>query len=211
VSAVVLRERVREQVVPGPVLELDPLRHGESTFNRRGLFTGARDVPLTPRGREQAATAGERLAPAYALAVCSPLDRSVQTLKLALAATGTRVAARALDPRLAERSLGALEGTRETPLAAHAHGDLGWRPAGGESYLELAHRVLGWLLDLRDRVTCAGHARVLVCSHLGPLRVLVALGSETADPRARMAAPIAHAEPLPVRLGRVPWPAFLEC
>ncbi|KIF75351.1 hypothetical protein QR77_18400 [Streptomyces sp. 150FB] len=34
------------------------LRHGESTANADGTFTGWTDVPLTPRGREQARTAG---------------------------------------------------------------------------------------------------------------------------------------------------------
>ena len=37
------------------------LRHGESTWNRRNLFTGWHDVPLSEVGREEAVGAGVTL------------------------------------------------------------------------------------------------------------------------------------------------------
>ncbi|WP_284246686.1 histidine phosphatase family protein, partial [Methylobacterium haplocladii] len=37
------------------------VRHGESTANAAGAFTGRLDVPLTERGREQARAVGRRL------------------------------------------------------------------------------------------------------------------------------------------------------
>lgn len=40
------------------------LRHGESTTNAAGQFTGWTDVPLTVAGRSQAIEAGRRLAAA---------------------------------------------------------------------------------------------------------------------------------------------------
>ena len=43
------------------------LRHGESTWNREGLFTGWTDVPLTEQGRAEAATAGHLIADADVL------------------------------------------------------------------------------------------------------------------------------------------------
>ena len=37
------------------------LRHGESTANEAGTFTGLLDVPLTHRGERQASAAGQLL------------------------------------------------------------------------------------------------------------------------------------------------------
>ena len=42
------------------------LRHGESTWNAEGLFTGWVDVPLSPTGTKEAAAAGQLLADAGA-------------------------------------------------------------------------------------------------------------------------------------------------
>ena len=40
------------------------LRHGESTWNQQNLFTGWHDVPLSDKGRTEAATAGRTMAAA---------------------------------------------------------------------------------------------------------------------------------------------------
>jgi len=37
------------------------IRHGESMWNEKNLFTGSVDVPLTKRGIEEAIEAGERI------------------------------------------------------------------------------------------------------------------------------------------------------
>jgi len=62
------------------------LRHGESTWNAEGLFTGWVDVPLSPTGTKEAAAAGQLLADAGArpdVLYTSLLTRSIQTANLA--------------------------------------------------------------------------------------------------------------------------------
>jgi broad specificity phosphatase PhoE len=202
-----LRARVAAQAAVGSPMTLDLLRHGESTYNAEGRFTGTADVALTGRGRSQAAAAGPQLAADYALACSSPLARSRETLELALAASEARVEARVVDARLAERSMGALEGRPLTPLPAHGAGELDWAPPGGDSYVELTRRVLALLLDVRAAVEPGG--RVLLCSHLGPLRLVVAMAHGTRDPAAVMTADAPNARVLTVELGPLSWPLFL--
>ncbi|MYZ40189.1 MULTISPECIES: 2,3-bisphosphoglycerate-dependent phosphoglycerate mutase [unclassified Streptomyces] len=89
------------------------LRHGESEWNSRNLFTGWVDVDLTPHGEEQAREAGRSLRTAGLLpdvAHTSVLRRSVRTGTLALAALGRPQAPLSRDWRLNERHYGALQG-----------------------------------------------------------------------------------------------------
>lgn len=59
------------------------VRHGETEWNRKGVFRGRADIPLNERGRRQAAAAGKALAGARAAAIyASPLGRTVETAKI---------------------------------------------------------------------------------------------------------------------------------
>ncbi|HAM01503.1 MAG TPA: 2,3-diphosphoglycerate-dependent phosphoglycerate mutase [Acidimicrobiaceae bacterium] len=66
------------------------LRHGESTWNAENRFTGWTDVDLSPRGEEEARSAGRRLAEEAASGLdiqvvhTSVLTRAVRTANLAL-------------------------------------------------------------------------------------------------------------------------------
>ena len=63
------------------------LRHGQSDWNLKNLFTGWKDVDLSPQGVEEARAAGRRLKArglAFDLAFTSALMRAQHTLKLAL-------------------------------------------------------------------------------------------------------------------------------
>ena len=67
------------------------LRHGESTWNQLNLFTGWHDVPLSPKGLEEAPAAGRTMAEAglrFDVAHTSLLTRAVVTCHLALEAMG---------------------------------------------------------------------------------------------------------------------------
>jgi 2,3-bisphosphoglycerate-dependent phosphoglycerate mutase len=89
------------------------LRHGESTWNEKNLFTGWVDVDLTDKGREQAIRGGELLAEQGVLPdvlYTSLLRRAIVTANLALEAADRLWIPVYRDWRLNERHYGALQG-----------------------------------------------------------------------------------------------------
>jgi len=108
------------------------LRHGQSTWNARNLFTGWHDVPLSERGVAEAVRAGETMRAAGVrvdLAVTSLLARAIETNRLALEALGQPVVPIVRDWRLNERHYGALQGLdkRETVARHGAEQTERWR------------------------------------------------------------------------------------
>jgi 2,3-bisphosphoglycerate-dependent phosphoglycerate mutase len=89
------------------------LRHGESEWNREGLFTGWVDVGLSDRGVAEAARGGELLRSCDLLpdvVHTSLLTRAIHTTELALAAADRRWIPVRRSWRLNERHYGALQG-----------------------------------------------------------------------------------------------------
>jgi 2,3-bisphosphoglycerate-dependent phosphoglycerate mutase len=89
------------------------LRHGESTWNQLNLFTGWHDVPLSPKGLEEAPAAGRTMAEVglrFDVAHTSLLTRAVVTCHLALEAMGQVWLPVQRHWRLNERHYGALQG-----------------------------------------------------------------------------------------------------
>ena len=89
------------------------LRHGESDWNARNLFTGWVDVPLTDKGREEAVRGGELIAGAGVLPDVlhtSVLRRAITTAQLALDACERHWIPVQRSWRLNERHYGALQG-----------------------------------------------------------------------------------------------------
>ena len=89
------------------------LRHGQSEWNKKNLFTGWVDVRLTEQGRGEAARAGELLAEAGVLpdvVHTSVLSRAIQTANLALEAADRMWIPVERSWRLNERHYGALQG-----------------------------------------------------------------------------------------------------
>ena len=108
------------------------LRHGESTWNQSNLFTGWHDVPLSDKGRAEAAAAGVTMAEAglrFDVAHTSLLTRAVMTCHLALDAMGQVWLPISRSWRLNERHYGALQGLdkKETTERHGAEQTLLWR------------------------------------------------------------------------------------
>jgi len=89
------------------------LRHGESEWNAKNLFTGWVDVALTDKGREEGARAGRLMAEAGVLPDVlhtSLLRRAITTAQLALDAAERHWIPVRRSWRLNERHYGALQG-----------------------------------------------------------------------------------------------------
>jgi 2,3-bisphosphoglycerate-dependent phosphoglycerate mutase len=89
------------------------LRHGESEWNAKNLFTGWVDVPLSDQGRQEAAAGGRLLVDAGVLpdvVHTSLLRRAITTAHLALDAADRHWIPVRRSWRLNERHYGALQG-----------------------------------------------------------------------------------------------------
>ena len=86
------------------------IRHGQTDYNRDGLFQGSSDIPLNILGRRQAVDAAAILAgSAWTAIVSSGLQRARETAQIVAARLGITLGP--AYPELAERDYGPLEGT----------------------------------------------------------------------------------------------------
>jgi 2,3-bisphosphoglycerate-dependent phosphoglycerate mutase len=108
------------------------LRHGESIWNKENRFTGWTDVDLTPKGLEEASSAGRLLREngfIFDIAYTSVLKRAIRTLWITLDQMDQMWVPINLTWRLNERHYGALQGLNKAETATR-YGDkqvLLWR------------------------------------------------------------------------------------
>jgi len=96
-------------------------RHGQSDWNLKNLFTGWTDVDLTPRGVEEATTAGQQLKELgveFDVAYTSVLKRAIRTLWIVLDELDRMWLPVVRDWRLNERHYGSLQGLNKAETAA---------------------------------------------------------------------------------------------
>lgn len=89
------------------------VRHGQSEWNLKNLFTGWRDVDLTDLGREEAKAGGERLKARglkFDIAFTSVLMRAQRTCQIILDEVGQSDLETIRDQALNERDYGDLSG-----------------------------------------------------------------------------------------------------
>jgi 2,3-bisphosphoglycerate-dependent phosphoglycerate mutase len=101
------------------------VRHGQSDWNQKNLFTGWTDVDLTEQGREEARAAGRTLASAglsFDIAFTSVLVRAIRTLWLILDEMQLTWIPIENHWRLNERHYGALQGLDKAQTTAK-HGE----------------------------------------------------------------------------------------
>lgn len=93
------------------------LRHGESQWNLENRFTGWVDVPLSPKGIEEARQAGEKLKSyRFDRAYTSVLKRAINTLDIVLKIIGQTDIPIVRDQALNERHYGALQGKNKAEI-----------------------------------------------------------------------------------------------
>jgi len=97
------------------------IRHGQSEWNKENRFTGWTDVPLSPRGVEEAKEAGKAMRAAgfqFKSAYTSYLKRAIKTLWLALEEMDTMYIPVNKNWRLNEKHYGMLTGLNKAETAA---------------------------------------------------------------------------------------------
>ncbi len=159
------------------------VRHGQSEWNLKNLFTGWRDVPLTEKGIEEAKRAGRLLkAKGYGfdVAFTSAQTRAQETLRLMLAELGQDGLPTTRDPALNERDYGDLTGLNKDDARAkwgeeQVHQ---WRrsyavaPPGGESLRDTGARVWPYYIHTILPHVMRGE-RTLIAAHGNSLRALI--------------------------------------
>ena len=159
------------------------VRHGQSDWNLKNLFTGWKDPDLTALGIEEAKTGGKALADygiKYDIAFTSALVRAQHTLKIILDEIGQPGLETIKDQALNERDYGDLSGLNKDDARAKWGEEQVhiWRrsydvpPPGGESLRDTGARVWPYYLtEILPRVLAGQN--VLVAAHGNSLRSLV--------------------------------------
>jgi probable phosphoglycerate mutase len=158
------------------------IRHGLVSEGAEARFLGAADAPMSPAGEAQIRELAARLRPRVSpeAIYCSDLSRSRRTA--GLLASGPAIPIR-VRPALREIDMGEWQGLSRREVAerlpdeyaARGRDIANFRPPGGESFADLAARVLPCWRDIVEDgdtqvVAIAGHAgvnRVILCHLLG--------------------------------------------
>jgi 2,3-bisphosphoglycerate-dependent phosphoglycerate mutase len=159
------------------------VRHGQSEWNLKNLFTGWRDVDLTEKGIAEARAAGRKLKSqgiVFDVAFTSDLKRAQNTLTLMLEEMGQSSLPVIKNVALNERDYGDLSGLNKDD-ARKKWGEEQvhiWRrsydvaPPGGESLKDTVARALPYFVqEILPRVMRG--ERVLVAAHGNSLRALI--------------------------------------
>jgi 2,3-bisphosphoglycerate-dependent phosphoglycerate mutase len=186
------------------------VRHGQSEWNLKNLFTGWRNPGLTEQGIEEAKATGKKLkAAGYApdLYYTSALSRAQHTLDLILDELGVVNVVITRNQALNERDYGDLAGLNKDDARAkwgeeQVHQ---WRrsydvpPPGGESLKDTAARTLPYYEAQIVPHLKAGKT-VLVAAHGNSLRAMV-MAIEGLTPDEILKREIATGEPVIYRIG----------
>ncbi|MBG1233794.1 2,3-bisphosphoglycerate-dependent phosphoglycerate mutase [Aestuariivirga litoralis] len=158
------------------------VRHGQSDWNLKNLFTGWKDPDLTDKGVAEAKSAGQKLkAKGLKFDICftSALTRAQHTLDLMLHELG-QTAPITRDQALNERDYGELTGLNKDDARAKWGEEqvLIWRrsfdvpPPGGESLKDTLARSLPYYVHKIQPHVLEGK-NVLVAAHGNSLRSLI--------------------------------------
>ncbi|MCX5494881.1 2,3-bisphosphoglycerate-dependent phosphoglycerate mutase [Kaistia dalseonensis] len=159
------------------------VRHGQSDWNLKNLFTGWKDPDLTEQGVAEARAAGQRLKAlnlSFGVAFTSELTRAQHTLKLILDEIGQPDLQTIRDVALNERDYGDLSGLNKDDARAKWGEEQVhiWRrsydipPPGGESLKDTGARVWPYYIFNILPPVMRGE-KVLVAAHGNSLRALI--------------------------------------
>jgi 2,3-bisphosphoglycerate-dependent phosphoglycerate mutase len=156
------------------------VRHGQSEWNLKNLFTGWRDPDLSEKGVEEAKAAGHMLKErglTFDIAFTSDLSRAQRTLKIILEELGQQALETHQDLALNERDYGDLSGLNKDDARAKWGEEQVhiWRrsydvpPPGGESLKDTLARSLPYFVSEILPEVMRGR-NVIVAAHGNSLR-----------------------------------------
>ena len=159
------------------------VRHGQSEWNLKNLFTGWKNPDLTPVGIEEAKKAGQeirKLGISFDKAFTSGLKRAQDTCDLVLKELGQSALPIVQDIQLNERDYGDLSGLNKAEAAVKWGEEqvMIWRrsydtpPPGGESLKDTLARVLPYYCQHILPCVLRGE-RTVVVAHGNSLRALL--------------------------------------
>jgi len=159
------------------------VRHGQSEWNLKNLFTGWRDVDLTEQGHAEAKAAGQKLKArglVFDIAFTSALMRAQKTCQHILDGVGQSGLETVKNLALNERDYGDLSGLNKDDARAKWGEEQVhiWRrsydvpPPGGESLKDTGARVWPYYLHEMQKHVLRGET-VLVAAHGNSLRALI--------------------------------------
>ena len=195
------------------------VRHGQSEWNLKNLFTGWKDPDLSAQGVTEARSAGQRLAAKglkFDIAYTSALVRAQHTLTLILKELGQEGLETIRDPALNERDYGELTGLNkdDTRKKWGEEQVLIWRrsydvpPPGGESLKDTLARSLPYYMKMIQPDVLSGK-RVLVAAHGNSLRSLI-MAIEGLSPEQILKRELETGIPVVYRLGADSRPLSVE-
>ena len=186
------------------------VRHGQSEWNLKNLFTGWRNPNLTEQGIEEARATGKKLKAAGLVPEAyftSALRRAQHTLDLILEEMGVVDVVITRNHKLNERDYGDLSGLNKDDARVKWGEEqvLIWRrsfdvpPPGGESLKDTAARALPYF-DAEIRPLVAAGKTVLVAAHGNSLRAIV-MALEGLTPEQILKREIGTGEPVVYAIG----------
>ncbi len=157
------------------------VRHGESEWNARGVWTGITDVKLDDKGHAESAQMGRLLKDIrFGHAFASSLIRTQETLDGILAAADETDVPRSISAAIRERDYGEYTGKNKWEIReaigedsfARLRRDWNYPVPGGETLKVVAERTVPYYLESIVPLLLQGQ-NVLVVAHGNSIRSLV--------------------------------------
>jgi 2,3-bisphosphoglycerate-dependent phosphoglycerate mutase len=185
------------------------VRHGQSEWNKKNLFTGWRDPDLTEKGVNEARSAGDELKSggfSFDVAYTSVLTRAQHTLRIILEKLNQSGLETHRDQALNERDYGDLSGLNKDDARAKWGEEQVhiWRrsfdtpPPGGESLKDTAARTLPYYRAQILPQVKAGKS-VIVAAHGNSLRSII-MEIEQLSPEEILKVEVATGVPIVYRM-----------
>ena len=181
------------------------IRHGQSEWNEKNLFTGWKNPPLTEKGIEEAELAGIRIKNLnidFSHYFTSALIRAQESGEIILNQLEKEKITKTRSQNLNERDYGDLSGLNKDEAKKEWGEDQVhiWRrsfdipPPGGESLKDTADRVLPYFEEEIKPLVEQGN-NILICAHGNSLRSLI-MSLEEISPSEIVKVEIGTGEPI---------------